>query len=112
MSKPLNAGERQSETRAKRAGKDVPSPLAELFGGGAKGAADWGEASPNAVLEVVVAMSSIGGAVTFGLSRDGGAYMLTFLLDGTRKTEWLPQDGAVDAWLENASYLIRTLSDR
>jgi len=112
MTKPLNSGEKHSEARRKRAEVEKPSPLAELFGGGARGAADWGEASPSAVLEVVVAMSSVGGAVTFGLSRDGGAYMLTFLLDGTRKTEWLPQDGALDAWLENAAYLIRTLSDK
>ena len=102
----------RSEERAKKARLDARSPLDELFSGDGGGAADWGNASPALVLDIIVAMSSTGGAVTFGLSRDGGAYMLTFLLDGSRKTEWLPQDGALDGWLENAAYLIRTLSDK
>jgi len=110
MSKPLTNAEKRSEGRARRAEADKRSALDELFLGAAANVADWGSASPGAVLEVIVAMSSVGGAVTFGLSRDGGAYMLTFLLDGSRKTDWLPGDGLLDAWLENAAYLIRTLS--
>jgi len=112
MSKPLTSAEKRSDARAKRAEADKRSALDELFRGASENVADWSSAGPGAVLEVIIAMSSVGGAVTFGLSRDGGAYMLTFLLDGSRKTEWLPCDGALDAWLENATYLIRTLSDK
>ena len=76
MSKPLSRTEMRSEERAKKARLDARSPLDELFSGDGGGAADWGNASPALVLDIIVAMSSTGGAVTFGLSRDGGAYML------------------------------------
>lgn len=66
----------------------------------AKGTADWGTASPQAIAAVVTAMQAVGGAITFGLSRDGGAYMLTLLLDGDRQTLWFNGDSDINQELE------------
>lgn len=110
MSKPLTNAEKASDRRARKAEQDGNGRLESLFSGRAGGGAEWGSASPGRVLAVIVAMSALGGAVTFGLSRDGGAYMLTLLLDGNRKTDWLPQDGDLDSWLENWEYAIQILA--
>lgn len=84
--------------------------LSALFTGGGKGMADWDTVNPAWLHAVVVRMSRIGGAATFGVSRDGGAYMLTLLLDGDRQVLWFNGDADVNAELENACYLIDTLS--
>jgi len=59
---------------------------------GRAGSADWGDAMPEHLAAVVIAATKVGGAVTFGLSRDGGAFMLTLLLDGERATLWFNGD--------------------
>lgn len=68
--------------------------------------ADWGGADPRWLQAVVVAMCELGGAVTFATSRDGGAYGLTLLLDGDRKTLWFNGDADLDVELET---VFRTL---
>jgi hypothetical protein len=42
----------------------------------------------------------MGGAVTLGLSRDGGAYSLTLLLESERTTLWFNGGADLDAELE------------
>jgi len=64
--------------------------------------ADWGGCDPARLQAVVVAITSMGGAVTFGLSRDLGAHSLTLMLDGTRKTLWLNGDADLDERLDEA----------
>lgn len=64
------------------------------------GSADWSSVLPARIVGVVVAIGRLGGAVTFGYSRDGGAYMLTLLLDGARTTLWFNGDADVDAELQ------------
>lgn len=63
------------------------------------GTADWGSAMPEHIAAVVIAATKVGGAVTFGLSRDGGAYMLTLLLDGERATLWFNGDADLEVEL-------------
>lgn len=103
--------EAASERRARKAAKAQGGVLDSIFAARSEGAADWGNASPERLLDVVTAMQGLGGAVTFGLSRDGGAYMLTLLLDGNRKTDWLPQSEDIDAWLEQWVYMLHAASD-
>jgi len=67
--------------------------------GAEHGNADWGTVDPKGIAAVVTAMQAVGGAVTFGLSRDGGAYMLTLLLDGNRETLWFNGDADVEGEL-------------
>jgi len=60
------------------------------------GTADWGEALPENIAAVVMGVTRLGGAASFGLSRDKGAYNLTLFLDGERTTLWFNGDAALD----------------
>lgn len=64
------------------------------------GAADWGGCDPARLQAVVVRICWLGGAVTFGTSRDGGAYSCTLLLDGDRATLWFNGNADLDAELD------------
>lgn len=59
-------------------------------------AADWQGCSPDRIQAIVHGITAIGGAVTFGTSRDGGAYSVTLLLDGDRETLWFNGDVRLD----------------
>ncbi len=61
--------------------------------------ADWATCDPKLLLSVISAITSMGGAVTIGLARDQGAYMLTLLLDGSRETMWFNGDAEIDTEL-------------
>ncbi len=63
-------------------------------------AADWLGCSPERLQGVVQKITMLGGAVTFGTSRDGGAYSLTLLLDGDRETLWFNGDADLDEELQ------------
>jgi hypothetical protein len=65
------------------------------------GAADWGGCNPERLQGVVVAITALGGAVTFGLSRDQGAHSLTLMLDGQRETMWFNGGADLDAALDD-----------
>lgn len=71
--------------------------------------ADWGACDPRWIAAVVIAITRLGGAVTFGRSRDGGAYMLTLLLDGDRQTLWFNGDASLDEELEKTYAVLETL---
>ncbi|KKL06103.1 hypothetical protein LCGC14_2599390 [marine sediment metagenome] len=60
------------------------------------GDASWKNCDQDWVRSVVVAITDLGGAATFGLSRDRGAYSLTLLLDDTRETLWFNGDADLD----------------
>jgi len=65
-----------------------------------KGSADWGGCDPERIQTVMVAITEMGGAVTFGLSRNLGAYSLTLLLDKSRETLWFNGDADLDEELD------------
>jgi len=50
------------------------------------GVADWANANPEMVLELVCAVAVEGGAVRFGYTRDGGAYSIGLYLGSDSKT--------------------------
>ncbi len=64
------------------------------------GGADWGGCDSKWLHAVVLNITKLGGAVTFGLSRDSGSYSLTLLLDDTRKTLWFNGDADLDEELQ------------
>jgi len=70
--------------------------LADFANRGKKGEADWGSCDPKWLQTVLCGITALGGAVTFGLSRDEGAYSLTLLLDGSRETLWFNGDVTLD----------------
>lgn len=75
-----------------------------------KGNADWGTANPELLAAVVVAISGMGGAVTFGLSRDEGAHSLTLLLDGARETLWFNGNADLDDELRDALGVLEAMA--
>ena len=83
----------------------------EVFarGGVAKGA-DWGGCDPKRIQAVLIGITALGGAVTFGLSRDGGAHSLTLLLDNKRQTLWFNGDAELDDELDGVKATLDTLT--
>jgi len=75
----------------------------------ASGSADWGNCDPRWISAIVVAITSLGGACTWGLSRDGGAHSLTLLLNQDRQTLWFNGDANLDAELEAVFATLETL---
>lgn len=74
--------------RGKRGSVNNGSRLAAFSRSQGGGDADWGSCLPEDVLGVIVKITALGGAVTFGMSRNKGAYSLTLLLDQERETLW------------------------
>lgn len=64
--------------------------------GSAAGGGDWGGCDADRLQAVVVGITKLGGAVTFGLSRDKGAHSLTLLLDDARSTLWFNGNADLD----------------
>lgn len=85
---------------------DRLSIFSESRGGGE---ADWGGCDPKWVMAVITKITALGGAVTFGLSRDQGAHSLTLLLDQNRQTLWYNQDADLDTELEGVVATLDTL---
>lgn len=71
--------------------------------------ADWGECDAGWMQAVVRAITSLGGACTFGVSRDGGASSLTLLLDGERQTLWFNRDANLNEELERVYATLETM---
>jgi len=91
-------GDGDNKKKGKARGSvDNASRLAGLGSNkGAGGAADWGEALPENISAVILGVTRLGGAASFGLSRDKGAYNLTLFLDGDRTTLWFNGDAVLD----------------
>lgn len=61
--------------------------------------ADWGEVSPELMAGAVVSVTSQGGALRFGYTRDGGAYAVGVLGDGEPRTDYVRPNEDVEAYL-------------
>ena len=73
------------------------------------GGADWGGCTSEMLLAVVTGITELGGAVTFSLSRNQGAYGLTLLLDKERQTLWFNGDAELDEELEKVIATLDTM---
>lgn len=62
--------------------------------------ADWAEANPEKVRELILAATSRGGAVRFGYTRDGGAYALGLYYGGQAETKYCRPVEDLDAFLD------------
>jgi len=74
--------------------------LQAFASGGETGDADWGGCDSQRLQGVVDGITRLGGAITFGLSRDQGAHSLTLMLDGKRKTLWFNGGADLDEELD------------
>ncbi len=98
-------------TGKKKRGSTNNADRLAAFASGADGAdADWGSCSPERLQGVIVEITALGGAVTFGLSRDKGAHSMTLLLDGSRKTLWYNGDAVLDDELDAARATIASIA--
>ena len=95
-----NNGDPTEKKKGSRGSVRNADRLEAFARGGKKGGADWGGCNPDLMQAVVVGITGLGGAVTFGLSRDQGAHSLTLLLDGNRQSMWYNGDAELDTELE------------
>lgn len=78
---------------------------------GQPGSASYDLADGGLLFGIIIQISKRGGAVSFGLSRDRGAYNVTLFLDGTRKTVWISSSEDVNAKLEEIFHYLLALPD-
>lgn len=97
-------------SKSKRGSVDNAGRLGKLFHNKHSGAVDWANAAPEALLAIVCAVTSRGGACSFGTSRDGGAYSITIMMGGERETLWFNGGADLNMEIEQAIYLIETLN--
>lgn len=108
-------GETSGKRGTGRAGKKARGStrnvdrLAAFSGRDGSGTADWGACDPARLQAVVVGITKVGGAITFGLSRDMGAHSCTLLLDGQRTTLWFNGNADLDEELEGVKATLDTL---
>lgn len=86
-----------SPTKKKRRGSVNNKKRLEAFGKSASDVAvEWSGCDAELLQAVIEGITSLGGAITLGLSRDRGAYMMTLLLDDDRETLWFNGSADVD----------------
>jgi hypothetical protein len=95
-----NNGRTPTKTKKSRGSVRNLDRLQAFASGGKTGDADWGACDSTLIQAVVVGITSLGGAATFGLSRDLGAHSLTLLLDGSRQTLWFNGGADLDGELQ------------
>ncbi len=106
-----NDGRNTAEKSSKKRGSVNNAARLEAFANrGKTGGADWGDCDPEKIQAVVTGITSLGGAVTFGLSRDKGAHSLTLLLDDSRKTLWFNGDSELDEELDAVAVTLEQIT--
>jgi len=76
-----------------------------------RGDADWRVVSWTWASGIVIETTRRGGMVSFGTSRDKGAYKLSVFLDGERRDIWISSSEDVDAELEKICHFLAALPD-
>lgn len=102
--------ENARDKKSKRGSVNNKSRLDAFGGGNDKGEADWGGCDCEWLQSVILKITSIGGAITFGLSRDEGAHSLTLMLDGSRETMWFNGGADLNAELEKVCAKLDSLA--
>lgn len=102
-----NNGKQGSSKSRSRGSVRNDDRLAAFANGSGNGSAEWDTADSTLVAATICAITAMGGAITFGLSRDQGAHSLTLMLDGHRKTMWYNGDAVLNDELQT---VIDTLS--
>ncbi len=98
-------GKRQSS----RGSVDNKSRLDAFTRGRSKGSADWETCEAEQLKAVVTRITQMGGAVTFGLSRDEGAHMVTLLLDDSKATMWYNGDADLSESLQEVLNTLKAI---
>ena len=104
-----NNNQEGTKKKGKRGSTNNKGRLAAFAKGSRTGEADWGECDPKRIQSVIVGITSLGGAVTFGLSRDQGGHSVTLMLDDSRETMWFNGDANLDEELDAVAATLETL---
>jgi len=89
--------EKESKSKASRRGAARNDKRLEAITRRRKSVSvDWLDCDAGRIQAVIHKITAIGGAVTFGTSRDGGASSLTLMLDGERETLWFNAESILD----------------
>lgn len=64
------------------------------------GSADWSNATPATITRLIDTVTSRGGAIRFGYSRDGGAYAIGFYYGSESTTKYCRPGEELDTFLE------------
>lgn len=67
---------------------------------GGTSSADWAIASPGLLVKLIDTVTSRGGAVRFGYTRDGGAYALGLYYGGESTSEYCRPSESLDGFLQ------------
>lgn len=103
--------EMRAKKKTKRGATNVTRSLEGLGSSrGVAGGADYAEADFALIAGIIIETSRRGGAVSFGLSRDKGAYNVTIMLDGDRKTIWINGDAELNVELEKILHFMASLA--
>lgn len=102
--------EMRSKKKTKRGATNVARSLDGLGSPErAPGGADYAEADFTWIAGIIVEITRRGGAASFGLSRDKGAFNVTLFLDGNRKTVWISSSDDLNAKLEEIVHYLAAL---
>lgn len=71
---------------------------------------DWLGCDPEKLQDVVHKITALGGAVTFGTSRDGGSASLTLFLDDGKTTLWFNGDADLSDELASVAEFLKQVS--
>lgn len=96
MGNPMREGTGNSGKRGRRGSTNNKRRLDAFRKGVGNAEASWSSCDPKWMQAAVVSITGLGGAITFGLSRDGGAHSATIMLDGERETMWYNGDADLD----------------
>jgi len=105
-----NNASTERKSRSKRGSTNNTGRLEAFRKGGEGGRGDWATADSKRIQAVVVAITALGGAITFGLSRDGGAHSVTLLLDQSRETLWFNGDEDLDEKLDEVAATLQSIA--
>lgn len=102
--------EMRNSKKTKRGKTDIARSLAGLGSGkGNSGGADYAEADFSWLAGIIIEITRRGGAASFGLSRDKGAYSVTIFLEGERKTVWISSGDDLNTELEKIVHYLASL---
>lgn len=97
------------EPKRKRGTVNNDNRLQAFTSGGKAGEASWGGCDSERLQGVVDGITALGGAVTFGLSRDKGAHSLTLMLGGNRAPLWFNGDADLDDELDGVLATLKAI---
>jgi hypothetical protein len=95
-----NNNQKVGKTNSKRGSVKNDNRLAAFAAARGNEIAGWGECSSDKLQGVILGITALGGAVTFGLSRNRGSHFIALMLDDSRETLWFNGDVNLDDALD------------